>query len=103
MSTIMFKVPKDEMSYRGFLIKYGIEVIRDRLPVKRPLIVEGDAIRIIHNGCVCRVMKVHSIKEKDYYIVIMANKCLSFYDMVVNSYPILNAMCRGNEIETYYK
>lgn len=40
MSTIMFKVPKDEMSYRDFLIKHGIEVIRDRLPVKRPLIIE---------------------------------------------------------------
>ena len=103
MSTLAIIVPKDERSYREFLAKHGIEVIKDRLPVKRPLIIEGDAIRILHNGCICRVMKVHSLKEKDYYIVIMANKCLSFSDMVVNNYPILDAVCKGDEIETYYK
>jgi hypothetical protein len=103
MSTIMFKVPKDEMSYRGFLIKYGIEVIRDRLPVKRPLIIEGDGIRIKHNGCVCRVMHIHHKKDKNYYIVVMANKCLSFNDLVVNNYPILDAMCKDTDIDNYYK
>lgn len=104
MATIAIKVPKGERDYKLFLTSKKIKVIRDYNEVSRPIIYQHDGIQSNVNQCKLHVVKIHSIPSHDYYIVIAANKMLTFNQIVVNFSLFTDCMIgHPQEIEDYYK
>jgi hypothetical protein len=102
MATVLFKVPKDPIEYKMWVEEVGIEVLKDYKPSKLPFIMERNGIRMKRNNCICGVVKRHSIAERDYYIIIMANNALSFNEIVCDYDPLFKHLCEAGDVENYY-
>lgn len=102
MATLIFRVPKDEVLYKQFLENCQLQVLREYKPVKRNIIIQGDGLKMLRNGCLTHVVKIHSIPEQTHYIVIIASRALTFNELVVDHDPLVEHMCVAGEVEQYY-
>lgn len=102
MSTLIFRVPKNELKFREFIEEVQVDLIKDYKPLKRPIICQGDGIKMRRNGAIMAVVKVHSIPEHEHYIVIGACRALSFNELVADFDPMYHHLCVQGEVEQYY-